>query len=107
MFTVRVDRLTEDLIIIVGIGEIDSVTAPRLSTSLHRELERKPAVLVVDLTGVSFLGIAGLQVLDCAAARAETLAATLKLIHYEHSPVQSALRAGVTTDLFPTLRTVM
>ncbi|MGH3822915.1 MAG: STAS domain-containing protein [Pseudonocardiaceae bacterium] len=106
MFTVRADRLTEDLIIITGIGEIDSLTAPKLSTSLHRELERKPAVLVLDLTGVSFLGVAGLQVLDCAAARAETLSTILKLVRHEYSPVQSALRAGAMTGLFPTLRTL-
>lgn len=106
MFSVRVERLAEDLVVIVGLGEIDSVTAPKLSTSLHRELERQPAVLVLDLTGVSFLGVAGLQVLDCALARAKTLAVTFNLVHDEQSPVRSALRAGAMTDLFTTFPTV-
>ncbi|MGH3721554.1 MAG: STAS domain-containing protein [Pseudonocardiaceae bacterium] len=106
MFSVRVDRRADDLVVIVVLGEIDSITAPKLSTSLHRELERQPAELVLDLTGVSFLGVAGLQVLDCALTRAKTLSVTLMLVHHDEAAVQSALRAGAMTGLFPTCRTV-
>jgi anti-anti-sigma factor len=106
VFGVRVDRLDEDQVVMVAVGEIDSVTAPMLSASLHRELERQPAVLVLDLAGVSFLGVAGLPILDCALARAETLSVTFKLRHHDQSAVQSALRAAATTGLFPSLRTV-
>jgi anti-sigma B factor antagonist len=102
VFSIRVDRLAEGHVAIVGLGEIDSITAPKLSTSLHRELERQPAVLVLDLTGVSFLGVAGLQVLDCALTRAKTLPVILKLVHHDKSAVQSALRAGAMAGLFPT-----
>ena len=66
MLSVRVDRPAEDLVVIAVAGEIDSVTAPKLSTCLHRELEGQPAALILDLTAVSFLGVAGLRVLDCA-----------------------------------------
>ena len=76
MFSVRVDRPAGDLVVIRGVGEVDSVTAPMLSACLHRELEHQPVTLVLDLTGVDFLGVAGLAVLDCALARAETLAAS-------------------------------
>jgi anti-anti-sigma factor len=106
MFSVRVDWLAENLVVIAALGEIDSLTAPKLSTTLHRELERQPAVLVLDLTGVSFLGVAGLQVLDCALARANTLPAALNLVYHDQSVVQSALRVGAMTGLFPTFRTV-
>lgn len=106
MFSVRVDRLVEDLVVVVVVGEIDSLTAPKLSTTLHCELERQPGVLVLDLTGVSFLGVAGLQVLDCALARAKTIPVALNLVHHDQSVVQSALRAGVMTGLFTTFRTV-
>lgn len=105
MFDVRVDRLAAD-VVVVAVGEIDSVTAPTLSATLHRELEHAPTVLVLDLTGVSFLGVAGLHVLDCALARAETVSVTINLVHHEHSAVQSALRAAAMTGLFPTFRTV-
>jgi len=106
VFDVRVDRLTAGAVVIVAVGEIDSVTAPKLSASLQRALEDAPAVLVLDLTGVSFLGVAGLHVLDCALARAETVSVTINLVHHEHSAVQSALRAAAMTGLFPTFRTV-
>jgi anti-anti-sigma factor len=101
MFSVRVDRPAEDLVVIQGVGEVDSVTAPMLSTCLHRELEHQPVTLVLDLTGVDFLGVAGLAVLDCALARAETLAVTVNLVFHDQSAVLSALRAAAPTGLFP------
>jgi anti-anti-sigma factor len=106
VFDVRVDRLAADVVVIVAVGEIDSVTAPKLSATLHRELEDAPAGLVLDLTGVSFLGVAGLHVLDCALARAETLSVTFNLVRHDYSAVESALRAAAMTGLFPTFRTV-
>jgi anti-anti-sigma factor len=80
MFSVRVDRLAEDLVVMVGVGEVDSVTAPKLSTCLHRELEHQPITLVLDMTRVGFLDAAGLTVLDCALARAKTLSVTVNLV---------------------------
>ncbi len=70
---------------------------------LHRELESQPATLVLDLTGVAFLGVAGLQVLDCVLARTNTLPTVLILVYEDQSPVASALRAGAQTACFPTL----
>jgi hypothetical protein len=55
---------------------------------------------------VSFLGVAGLQVLECALARAKTLSAALHLVYHDQSTVHSALRAGAMTDLFPTFPTL-
>jgi anti-sigma B factor antagonist len=106
MLSVRVDQPAEDLVVIVVAGEIDSVTAPKLSTALHRELERRPAVLILDLTAVSFLGVAGLHVLGCALDRSKTLSVSLSVVHDEESAVQSALRAAAMTGDFPTFRTV-
>jgi anti-sigma B factor antagonist len=41
-------------------GELDALTAPRLLDALHVQLS---AVLVVDLTAVTFMGSAGISVL--------------------------------------------
>src|SRR5690349_8089592 len=106
MLSVRVDRPAEDVVVVAVAGEIDSVTAPKLSTFLHRELEGQPAALILDLTAVSFLGVAGLHVLDCALDRSKTLSVALSVVHHEESPVQSALRAAAMTGDFPTFRTV-
>jgi anti-sigma B factor antagonist len=106
VFSVRVDRLPGDQLVFVVAGEIDSDTAPKLSASLHRELEHTPPSLVLDLTGVNFLGVAGLHVLDCALARAETLPVTVNLVSQDNSAVVSALRAAAKTGMFPALRAV-
>ena len=105
MFDVRVDRLGAD-VVVVAVGEIDSVTAPTLSATLHRELEHAPTVLVLDLTCVSFLGVAGLHVLGCALDRSKTLSVALNVVHDEGSAVQSALRAAAMAGDFPTFHTV-
>lgn len=44
-------------------GEVDAVSAPQLQSGVEDALKRLPAVLVVDLSGVSFFGSAGLSVL--------------------------------------------
>lgn len=44
-------------------GELDTLTAPRLLDVLNVALRERCPVLVVDLTGVTFLGSAGLAVL--------------------------------------------
>jgi anti-anti-sigma factor len=103
MFSVRVERPAEKLVVMVLVGEIDSVTAPKLSTCLHRELEHQPVALVLDLAGVSFLGVAGLPVLDCALARAKTLRVTVSIVYHNQSAVHGVLRTAALIGLFPNL----
>ena len=106
MFSLWVDRPADDQVVISVVGEIDSITASKLSMNLHRELESQPAVLVLDLTGVVFLGVAGLRVLDCVLDRVKTLPTALNLVYPKRSVVESALRAGGMTGSFPAFPTV-
>jgi len=101
MFNLRVDRPAKDVALIVLAGEIDMASAPRLSTTLHRELDHHLTMLVLDLTAVTDLGRAGLQVLGVAAERAKTLAVDLKLIYGDPSPVHAAVYAAGLTETFP------
>ena len=57
---VTVLRPTSDVVLIVLVGELDTVTAPHWSTVLHRELDSRPKVVVFDLGAVSFFGVAAL-----------------------------------------------
>ncbi len=71
--TVPPTRVTEhpynrDLLILTVSGELDTATAPLLHHPLTRSL---PEVTVLDLTAVTFLGVAGLRVLEIAVARAQ------------------------------------
>ncbi|WP_340682249.1 STAS domain-containing protein [Amycolatopsis coloradensis] len=78
-------RWNEDLLVVAAAGEIDLATAGRLERALRGRL---PAATVLDLTEVGFLGVAGLRVIESAAARARS----------EHRTT------GVVTDARPVLR---
>lgn len=83
----RVQRIrwNDDLLVVAAAGEIDLATAGRLERALRGRL---PAATVLDLTEVRFLGVAGLRVIESAAARARS----------EHRAT------GVVTDARPVLR---
>jgi anti-sigma B factor antagonist len=106
--TMRIDvyRPQPRVAVLTVIGEIDNAAAGRLSAGLHRELEQRPALVVVDLTGVSFLGRAGLRVLGCAAARAECASVSVVLVHGDSQVPSAALGLADLSPLMRTFRTV-
>ena len=61
-FSVRTEDLGAATVLSVS-GEVDMATAPDLEESIKDALERGSEVLVVDLSGVSFLASAGMSVL--------------------------------------------
>jgi anti-sigma B factor antagonist len=64
---VDVDRRDERLAVLSVRGEIDALTTPRLEAELDRLLAELPELLVLDLSGVTFLASSGLAVLIRAA----------------------------------------
>lgn len=52
-------------------GEIDLVTAPALEQSIGAVLADSPTALVIDLSGVEFLGSVGLKILASTYERLE------------------------------------
>ncbi|WP_414938207.1 STAS domain-containing protein [Amycolatopsis sp. cmx-11-51] len=60
---------TADLVILSVTGELDTATAPLLRRNLHQPL---PVCTLIDLSRVTFLGVAGLRVLEAAAAQAQS-----------------------------------
>lgn len=70
LMTVATSERSEGVVVAVN-GEVDISTVPRLRAAVHEavgRLDGRP--LVVDLTGVEFLGSAGLHVLAETAAEA-------------------------------------
>jgi anti-sigma B factor antagonist len=47
-------------------GELDMLTAPTLAEACARELARRPPVLVIELTGVTFLASVGMSAIVAA-----------------------------------------
>lgn len=61
----------DDAIILQVEGEVDGLTAPRVRTAITDAFDRLDGnPLIVDLTGVRFLGSAGLRMLFDSAAEA-------------------------------------
>ena len=58
-----VGRLTGQALVLRVSGELDLFTAPRLHSALDQHLGAPGDPVVLDLTDVTFLGAAGLQVL--------------------------------------------
>lgn len=64
-------RSADDVVIVAVHGEIDMASAPRLQSALDEALRgTPPAVVVVDMSNVGFLGSAGLSVLVAASEAA-------------------------------------
>ncbi|GAA5113280.1 STAS domain-containing protein [Pseudonocardia adelaidensis] len=94
MLTLDVQYLPDGATTIAAVGEVDAATAARLSAAVHRQLERGPSLIELDLHDVTFLGVAGLQVLLCAADRATVSGVPLRLVYRDPSPAQFALEAA-------------
>lgn len=63
----RVTHPAPDSVVLHVEGEVDTLTAPTLDTAVAKQLNTAPTNLVLDFTGVSFLGSSGLAVLIRAA----------------------------------------
>ena len=77
-----VQRTVDNLSVVVQAGgELDMLTAPRLSAQLDRAeaIVVPPAPVVLDLTGLTFLGSAGLAVLLAHHERCAELGSTLQI----------------------------
>lgn len=62
------------------VGEVDTFTAPVLRSTLDAQLEQQPKELVIDLSGVQFLGSAGLAVLVETQKSARSREVDLRLV---------------------------
>jgi anti-sigma B factor antagonist len=71
-------RWTGRTVLVQVTGEVDIVTAPHVDDVMSEVLREAPRMVVVDLSGVAFLGVAGLSVLVDADQRTE--AGTLRIV---------------------------
>ena len=84
---------------VTATGEVDTLTAPAFSSVLGTALERRPPELVIDLSGIRFLGSAGLTVLVEAHEAAHDHDVALRLIATTRA-VTGALTVTGLIDLF-------
>ncbi len=87
----RGDRAT----VVAVIGEVDLHTEPLLTSRVNEELVRSPKALVLDLSGVSFLGSSGLAVLVQIRDRAGEQAVPLRLVTTSQAVIRPLAAAGL------------
>jgi anti-sigma B factor antagonist len=58
----RIENQPDAIVVLVG-GELDLLTAPKLSARLNGVIRTSATAVVLDLTGVEFMDSAGLQIL--------------------------------------------
>jgi anti-sigma B factor antagonist len=72
-------------------GEIESVNAPELSTALSVQLTSDTAGLVIDLSRVTYLDSAGIELLFDLARRLRTHRQRLRLVVPVDAPIRRVL----------------
>jgi anti-sigma B factor antagonist len=97
---VVVDRPADGVVVATVAGEVDMLTAPALRAAVLAELD-DCTVLVIDLSGVSFLGSAGLAVLVEASHEAQRRQVELRLVAAGRS-VQRPLEITGLTEVLTT-----
>lgn len=80
----RVSHPDAHTAVITVVGELDELQAPRLEELLRMRLDSAVTTVVLDLERVEFVGVAAVDVLDCAYRRAE--ARGRRLIMRGHAP---------------------
>ncbi|ASU79974.1 anti-sigma factor antagonist [Actinopolyspora erythraea] len=88
------------------VGELDMSTAPRLRELLASRLSSTVETMVLDLSELSFLGVAGLELLSQTHQRAAESAVSVRLVDGPVG-VARALHAAGMSAMFPTYPTVV
>jgi len=80
-------------------GEFDLAVADDLSHVLHRALEERPKILVLDLSGVTFVDCAGVRAVLAAQRHVEAHGAQLSIIPAPERVHRVFVLAGVAATL--------
>jgi anti-anti-sigma factor len=84
LLRLTLDRPTPATTVVTVAGELDFSTAPRLAAVLETRLESAVKTVVVDLSAVTFIGSAGLEVLAQAHLRASLTGRAVRLVTGSH-----------------------
>jgi anti-sigma B factor antagonist len=80
-------------------GELDLAVADELAHVLHRALAQRPNILVLDLSGVTFVDCAGIRAVVAAQRQTAAHAAHLSIIPAPERVHQVFVLAGVAASL--------
>lgn len=86
-------------------GDVDMATDNAISAEIGDQLAMRPRALIIDLTEVTFLGLAGVTLLVAAAAMAQRSGVRLAVVASRRAVLRVLELTGVNQllDLHPTL----
>lgn len=87
------------VVLISATGEVDEANVGRLEDFLDSRLTTHLSAIALDLTRVSFLGIAGLDMLRGAQVRAAQLGVNVHLVVTNYEVLRALRAAGLTEVL--------
>ncbi|GAA0233837.1 hypothetical protein GCM10010492_35840 [Saccharothrix mutabilis subsp. mutabilis] len=73
-------KAADGVAVVTATGEIDMLTAPDLRADVLGRIDETPGAVVLDMTGVSFLGSAGLAVLVEASQHAKRRGTAFRVV---------------------------
>ena len=98
------ERAVGDLTVLALSGTLDGLTAPEFEARIAAAAERSPAIVVIDLSDVDFLGSAGMGALVTAHA---DLTPAIRFVIVADGPATSRplklIGIADVIDIFPTL----
>ncbi|MPZ01009.1 MAG: anti-sigma factor antagonist [Actinophytocola sp.] len=94
----------DDAIVVRVVGEIDMLTAPRVEEAIMPLVRQQPSVLVIDLSGVTFLASAGLKLL-VAAHQAAADSVRIRVVADDQHTFRPIEMTGLTETIavYPTV----
>jgi anti-sigma B factor antagonist len=103
------ERHHGDAVVLSAEGIVDMAAAPSLTDQIRAILRQRPAVLVVDLTGVHFLATAGMSVLMEADRKCKELDISFRVVAQGPVTVKSMQLLGIDDLLaiYPTASTAL
>jgi anti-sigma B factor antagonist len=103
------ERHDGDAIVLSAEGIVDVAAAPTLTDQIRAILRQRPAVLVIDFTGVDFLATAGMSVLMEAHRKCEELNISFRVVAQGPVTVKSMQLLGIDDLLaiYPTVPTAL
>jgi anti-sigma B factor antagonist len=103
------ERHDGNAVVLSAEGIVDMAAAPALTDHIRAILRHRPAVLVIDFTGVNFLATAGMSVLMEAHRKCEELKISFRVVAQGPVTVKSMQLLGIDDLLavYPTVATAL
>jgi anti-anti-sigma factor len=102
---IAIEQVRPDLAVVRLTGDLDLLTAPLLHDQLWPLLAGPDGMVIIDLSGVVFLGSAGLSELAAASDTAGRHGTVMRLVADTHAVLRPLEVTGMHT-LFPIFDTV-